>query len=202
MTISYPLSLPTGPQSSNVSITPECATGVATSRFTFKQQIYQYDGQRWVLESQYPPLTRAQANLIKAFLLSLNGNVGTFFAGDLLCATPVGTVTGTILVKGAAQTGQSLIVDGFVPSATNVFIAGDQIQIGNYLYMILKTVSANGSGEATLDIWPALRSSPADNASVVYSSPKGLFRLDGSIVGWSADEVGMYNISFSAVEAL
>lgn len=202
MSISYPLSLPSGPSFSSISILPEAATGVATSRFTFKQQIYQYDGQRWVLETQYPPLTREEANLIKAFLLSLNGNVGTFLAGDILCAVPVGVVSGTILVKGAGQTGQSLIVDGFTPSTANVFVAGDQIQIGNYLYMILNTVSSNGSGEATLDIWPALRSSPADNASVIYTNPKGLFRLDSSIVGWSADEVGMYNISFSAVEAL
>lgn len=202
MTISFPLALPTSQSFDGISITPECATGVATSRFTFKQQIYQYDGQRWVLAGNYPQLTKAQAGPIKAFLLSLNGNVGTFLAGDRLCASPSGSVTGTILVNGASQTGQVLNADGFTPSAANVFIAGDQIQIGNYLYMILANASANGSGQCALDIWPALRSSPADNASITYLSPKGLFRLDSPVVGWSANPEGFYDISFSAVEAI
>lgn len=202
MTISYPLSLPTTQTVANISIEPECATGVAMSRFTFKQQIYQYDGQRWVLSASYPPLTKAQAGPIKAFLLSLNGNVGTFFAGDILCASPSGSVSGTILVNGGSQTGQILNADGFTPSAANVFIAGDQIQIGNYLYMIMANATANGSGQCALDIWPRLRSSPADNAAITYSSPKGLFRLDGPAVGWSANPEGFYDISFSAVEAI
>lgn len=202
MSISYPLALPTSQTVNNLSIEPECATGVATSRFTFKQQIYQYDGQRWVLSASYPQLTKVQAGPIKAFLLSLNGSVGTFLAGDRLCASPSGIVSGTILVNGAGQSGQTLNADGFTPSAANVLIAGDQIQIGNYLYMVLNTVSANGSGQCTLDIWPRLRSSPADNAAITYSSPKGLFRLDGPIVGWSANPEGFYDISFSAVEAI
>lgn len=202
MAISYPVALPSTPAFNNLSIMPEVAAGIATSSFVFKQQIYRYDGDRWSLSAQYPPLTIAQAKVVKAFLLSLHGPVGTFLAGDFRNATPSGAVSGTVLVNGGSQVGYALNVDGLAASLTNAFKAGDDIQIGNYLYQIVKDVSANGSGQCSLDIWPALRSSPADNTVVTYTSAKGLFRLDTTNVGWSVDDVSMYDISFTAVEAL
>lgn len=181
---------------------PENSVGIATSPFNFKQQIYKNDGQRWVLSVQWPPLTRAQGNALKAFLVSLNGVVGTFYAGDYLSVAPLGVVYGTVLVNGGSQAGQTLNIDGILPvSTSNVFRAGDYIQLGNYLYMILKDVNSNGSGQAALDIWPALRSSPADNSSVVYSAPKSLWRLTEN-TGWAVNETGFYDISLEAVEAI
>lgn len=203
MTISYPLSLPTGiPGFNSLVIQPDVSVGIATSRFNYKQQIYQYEGQRWTASAQYPPLKLEQAGKVQAFLLSLNGAVGTFIMGDYLRSSPTGAVSGTVLVKNGGQTGQTLVVDGLPGGLPGAFLAGDQIQIGNHLYTILADANANGSGECTLDIWPYLRSSPADNAVVTYVNPKGIWRIDGVMGGWSANEVGMYDISFSAVEAL
>lgn len=201
MAITYPLTLPTTIGYNSLSIVPENSVGVSESKFNYKQQVYKNSGQRWVMTCQYPPLKREVAAELKAFLVSLNGPVGTFYAGDFLNSSPLGSVSGTVLVNGAGQSGQVLNVDGIGASLTNAFKAGDWIQIGNYLYMILKNVNSNGSGQASLDIWPALRSSPADNAAVTYSSPKGLWRLTASS-GWSANEAGFYDISFEAVEAI
>jgi hypothetical protein len=54
----------------------------------------------------------------------------------------------------------------------------------------------------TLDIWPRLRESPADNAVVVTTSTVGLFRLASNDTEWSVDEASIYGLTFGAVEAI
>jgi len=67
---------------------------------------------------------------------------------------------------------------------------------------VLEDVDSNGSGEATLNLWPDLRSSPADGAAVVVSNAKGVFRLSNNEAVWTINNAGFYSISFAAVEAL
>lgn len=201
--ISYPLSFPANvPGYRSLSILPENSVGRAESKFNYKQQIYKNSGQRWVLNIQWPTLTREQGNALKAFIVSLNGSVGTFIAGDFLNSLPLGVAGGTILVNGNNQTGQELIIDGITPVNTaGVFKAGDFIQVGSYMYMILKDVTSSAGGGATLDIWPSLRSSPSDNAVVTYVNPKSLWRLTENS-GWEVDEAGFYDFSIEAIEAI
>jgi intracellular sulfur oxidation DsrE/DsrF family protein len=54
----------------------------------------------------------------------------------------------------------------------------------------------------TLDIWPRLRESPADNAVVVTSNTVGLFRLASNDSEWNVNEATVYGITFAAVEAI
>lgn len=205
MSISYPLSLPA--QAANrTEFYAVCAVAVTTSPFSFRSQRQQFSGQYWGLEMGFPVLTREQAEPWIAFLLKLNGPAGTFLAGDPQGRTPRGVATGTPLVKGASQTGQSLITDGWTASTTNILKAGDYLQIGQRLYKNLSDVDSNGSGEATLDIWPALRDSPSDNESITLENTKGLFRLEDnkvplmSLVG--TKDVPLYGLKLSAVEAI
>jgi len=51
-------------------------------------------------------------------------------------------------------------------------------------------------------LWPDLRSSPADGATVVVSNAKGVFRLSNNEAVWTINNAGFYSISFAAVEAL
>jgi len=70
------------------------------------------------------------------------------------------------------------------------------------LYKVLENVTTDGSGGATLNLWPDLRSSPANNATVVVSDAKGVFRLASNEAVWNIDTGGFYSIAFAAVEAL
>jgi hypothetical protein len=109
-------------------------------------------------------------------------------------------------VDGAGQTGGELVIDGASPSESSYLKAGDYIQIGTgsstNLYKVLSDVSTNESGQATIDIWPNLRSSPADNAPVVVANTVGRFRLKESVTQWSINEISSYGITFDCVEAL
>ena len=126
-------------------------------------------------------MLKVDAAPIIAFLLQLRGRRGTFSLGDQDRKTIQGTATGTVRVNGASQTGNQVALDGFTASRSNVFKAGDYIQINSYLYMVTEDVSADGSGEANVKIEPALRQgieTIANDATVVYSNTKTLFRLD------------------------
>lgn len=109
-------------------------------------------------------------------------------------------------VNGVGQTGGELIIDGASPSESSYLKAGDYIQIGTgsstNLYKVLSDVSTNESGQATIDIWPNLRSSPADNAPVVVANTVGRFRLKEGVTQWSINEISSYGITFDCVEAL
>jgi hypothetical protein len=53
-----------------------------------------------------------------------------------------------------------------------------------------------------LRIEPKLRADFADGSFAVFTNPKGLFRLVGPEIGWSADRVSNYGISFSCIEVV
>jgi len=209
MAISYPLSTPTNKTVAEITLIARNVVGVSTSPFTFKQQTYQFSGQRWEADIKLPPMQRVNAEEWVTFLTSLYGQKGTFLLGDPLGATAQGsasTTAGTPVVNGASQTGGTLAIDGLPASATNYLKAGDYIQLGtgatSQLYKVLTDASSNGSGEATLDIWPDLRSSPADGATVVVANAKGVFRLNDNASSWNINNMGLYGIAFGAVESL
>lgn len=110
------------------------------------------------------------------------------------------------LVNGADQTGATLAIDGVQASKTGVFLAGDWFQLGSgsssRLHMVTADADSNGSGEATLDIWPPLRASPADNVALTITNPKGVFRLTGDANGWDADAAGVYTVTLQAIEVV
>ena len=204
-TPSYPLTLPTatGVITQNFSLTR--AVAVTTSPFTFQTQVHQHQGEFWRTVISLPPMLRANANIWLSFLLQLRGRRGTFKIGDQDAKSITGVATGTIRVNGASQTGNQVALDGFANSTNNVFKAGDYIQIGSYLYMVIEDVNSNSSGEANVKIEPALRSSIEtinDDTTVVYSNTTTLMRLDTNELGWQTDKVSKYGISFSASEAL
>jgi hypothetical protein len=70
------------------------------------------------------------------------------------------------------------------------------------LYKNLSDTNSDGSGYATFDIFPRLRESPAYYNPIIVNSPKGLFRLTGNQQQIDIDQVQIYGIGFSAIEAL
>lgn len=205
--MTFPLTFPdVTPASASFRIVRSTSSSV--SPFTFRQQVYNFGGERWEGNVTFPPMTSANAANLQAFFLEMQGSYGTFLYGDpnYLAQGARGLATGSPLVKGAAQTGNTLIVDGLANNLTGWLLKGDYIQIGAgtsaRLYQVAADVNTNGSGEATLTIYPALRSSPADNAAVVVNGAVGCFRLTDNVGEWLVEEGNLYNFSFGFVEAI
>ena len=206
MAISYPRDLPTNIGFAQVTLRAVNQTAMTMSPFTYKQQIYNHSGQRWEAECQVPPLKRDDAEEWIAWLLSLNGRAETFLMGDPLGATARGTLGGTPVVNGDDQVGNSLTIDGCSNSITNWLKAGDYVQLGSAstatLHKILQSVNTNASGQATLDIWPSMRTAPSDGSTIVTSNAVGRFRLNSGQQDWTINNISSYGITFAAVEAI
>ncbi len=202
MAISYPLNMPSSPEFRNIRISAVNTVSESRSPFSGVSQTQAHTGSWWEFDVELPPMTRANAEAWLAFLVSLKGLTGTFYIGDPDGETARGIATGTPLVNGADQTGGTLITDGWTASQTGILKAGDYIQIGDYMYKILQDADSDGSGNATFDIWPNLRSSPANDAAITVSSCVTRCRLVSNITGWSANDLRHYGISFVCREAL
>lgn len=205
MAITFPLSLPVE-KYARVEFSANNVTSVTQSPFSLSVQTQEYSGKEWQAEITYSNLTRADAEEVKAFLLSLQGYKGTFLLGDPYGATPRGTASGTPLVNGALAIGDVEVVsDGWSVSQT-VLKKGDYIQLPtNKLYCVLNDVTSDVAGNATIDIWPAIKSIVSDNQSITTSNCKTTFRLASnqtplfSASGPISNPI--YSISFSAIEA-
>ena len=204
-TPSYPLTLPTvtGVRTQNWGLNRVVA--VTESPFTLQQQTFEHEGSQWRTTMTLPPMKKDNAATWLAFFMSLRGRRGTFKLGDQDRKTIQGVATGTIRVNGASQTGNQVALDGFANSTSNVFKAGDYIQINSYLYMVIENATSNGSGQANVKIEPALRSGIEtinDDTTVLYSNTTTLMRLDNNEFNWDTNQVSVYGISFSCSEAL
>lgn len=112
----------------------------------------------------------------------------------------------TAAVYGGSQTGNELIVWGFGASLTDRLKAGDFIQLGtgssSTLHIVTVDADTDVIGKTTLQIEPALRSSPADNAVVTTNDPKCVMRLTENLAEWNSDFSSVYEMTIAFREAL
>jgi hypothetical protein len=207
MAISYPLTMPTVTGIATIEMRAINAVAYSRSPFTFSGQVHAYAGQMWQADVSLPPMRRGDAEVWLYWLVSLKGQLGTFKLGDPLGCMPRGSArdADTILVDGTVSSGGSIGINSAPTSRTNYLMAGDYVQIGaginQQLFKVLQNVSTDGSGTATLDVWPNVRSSIGNATSVKVQDTTGLFRLSSNEQSWSANQA-IYGITFGASEAL
>ena len=194
MAISYPLVLPTSVGIAGITLSANNAVAISQSPFTFQQQVIKHAGQRWTASVSTPPVRRDLAEPWVAFLLALNGPVGTFLLGDPNAKAPQGTATSATVTGTSNSSSPTITMSG-------TLLAGDYIQVGAGATASLHKVLVNRSGTGVIEIWPALRSSVTD-ATVVLTNTVGRFRLSGNQQSFSIDEASLYGISFDCVEAV
>ena len=203
----YPLSVPTSPYYSKSSWALQRKTAISVSPFSGAQQVFEYDYALWTVSLTLPPMKRSDAANWQSFILKLHGRKGTFLLGDPDARTPRGTISGSVTLGANVSVGDFTIsISTSQNSLANAFRAGDYIQLGSAgtskLHMIVDDVNTDSSGDANINIEPAIKTAVTSGNTVVYNNPKGLFRMQNPQIDWDADEVSKYGISFSAVEAL
>ena len=206
MAISYPLSLPTTTGFGKFNFQASNVIGVSTSPFTLQVQTYQWPGEQWLVDVDLPQMSQANAEAWVTWLVSLRGQLGTFYLGDPTHTAPTGVATGTPKVNGAqGSMSTTLATKGWTHTVTNILKAGDFIQLGTgsqkRIYKVLNSVNSDGSGLATLDIFPALREGVSDNQTITLANCQGTFRLQTNDRQWSVDLAQIYGIQFKCEEA-
>jgi hypothetical protein len=131
-------------------------------------------GRSWTEE--WPPLLGSDP-AVQGFLAKV---ADYWSAGTVLTIqhpsrkTLLGIGTGTPKVKGANQTGRSLVTDGWTATQTGILKAGDLITLASWPWVLEVPADCNsdGSGNATIPINPGILAgwSPADNADLVVTN--------------------------------
>jgi len=120
-----------------------------------------------------------------------------------------GAYGGTPLVKGASQTGSSLIIDGLTVSVTKWIGQGDYFSVivngEPELKMCTADINSDINGELTLTFEPRLRAAPAENAVIyvedgVLTKPSGIFLLKNAENGWNSQPWRSGEISNITIE--
>ena len=194
MALSYPLTTPTSIGIESIELSAVNAVATSSSPFTYKQQIVSHGGQKWQASVSIPSVHRDLAAPWKAMLVGLKGQTGTFLLGDPDYATPQGDVSSCTLTGSVGD-------ETVTVTMTGTLKAGDYIQLGGASSAKLHQVLLDQTGNGSLEIWPALRSTYT-GATVVFNEAKGVFRLANNLTSWSINNVSAYGISFEAVEAL
>jgi hypothetical protein len=89
---------------------------------------------------------------------------------------------------------------GWTPSVYGLLLPGDYLQVGYRLYMATAVVNADSNGNAKISIWPSLRETPADGATVSLVNCQGVFRLSANKRTWHAANDQLAQISFPVIE--
>lgn len=205
MAITSPVSVPGALKVARVEFAADSVVGANESPFTRSQQLYVHQGELLELDVVCPPMNRDDAEEVVGFLLSLNGREHSFLMPPPGYGRGArGSLAGAPVVMGSGQTGKTLGTDGWTPLAANVLKVGDWFQLGSgassYLYKVVQAASADGYGQANLEIWPRLRISPSDNDALTVVDPVGVFRLAENQRRWSIGEALIYGVSFRCRE--
>lgn len=158
-------------------LVPNTATFISpTNKHT---QSFELPGAFWYGVYEVTKMTVQNAGQWKAFLTNLMGPSGRFNAFDPSQTSPFGAYSSgsdTPIVKGANQTGKSLITDGWRNSGSNLLLRGDYFELTinsiKRLFMVTADGSSDSSGNMTISIVPPLPESPTNNLVLVLSNPR------------------------------
>ncbi len=109
---------------------------------------------------------------------------------------------GPVAVNGAAQAGSSIVLKNFAAGYTirdgQFFNLTDGISY--HLHAGQADVVADGSGNATIPIWPMLRSSPVADSRSEWTTPSITGRLTGNENGWTLERAGTRGLQSTITE--
>ena len=135
---------PTDPEFSAVGIESKHNNLVSETR-SGRRQVRSIGGQRWAFTAKYSPMTRADFAPVHAFVISQQGQLGTFTITPPVISNAQGNVSGTVLTSAAHSIGDSTIaVDGM----TGTLKAGDFIKFAGHSKVYMVTADATASAGA------------------------------------------------------
>jgi hypothetical protein len=182
------IAFPTLSTPTKITRRPVNSVAVSESIFTKQPQKQVFDAKLYTLDLEYPTIADIAARSeMEVFIMLMGGQENTTLVPDHIRTTTEGVATGTPLVNGASQTGGVVITDGWTINQSPIIKLGDKIQIGNYSYTVTADANSDGSGNATLSIYPNLRVSPATNDPIITSNSATLCRMTTNDTAWVSD---------------
>ena len=182
-------------------LTPSVGAGQSMdeSPFSGAQTVTTYRGaERWLLDMSFEGLTGDDRADMMAFVARLRVSHNVFLCVQHT-APQRGAYGGTPRAVGSLG-GQHLNIYGASNSVSSWARNGDFISVNSQLKMILGDYGTNGSGVASLFVWPPFYDSPSSGALIAVSSPCGAFRATRVIDLHTKPPRYITDLTISAVE--
>lgn len=171
--------------------------------FSSYQQGYARSGAQLGMILNYRQLSNADVQELIGLFLGLQGVENRIELEDWGYEAQ-GTYTGTPLIKGADQTGTTLETDGWTAGITLKRGNRFHFQNGNghkELKIITADTVVDGSGNASIPIFPDIHTSPADNQALEIAAPVGTFKLVSNPFEWTDLPGNNHNFSVEFLES-
>lgn len=112
------------------------------------------------------------------------------------------TQTTTTASSGVSQTGSALYLKGLPASTSGLLELGDMAQIGSELKRATARLSSDAAGLGYFQFEPAMRTTPANSAPVIFQEPMGKFLLNSDETVWPTRPGKFSDFSLDFVEAV
>jgi len=195
-------SFPTSPAASSVNIKSIEPTLVSVTQ-NLKRQVRRRGGQRWMLEVQFPPMTRSEFAPIYAFAMKQQGQFETFTYIPPVISTSQGDTTESPIVDGAVSVGaNSATIDGLTASESGIIKAGDFFKFSGHskVYMATADMDADGTSHATLNFAPNLLNAVANNETITFASVPFTVSFTEDITQFATDTTALFGFSMTLIE--
>jgi hypothetical protein len=194
------IDLPTFPQPNGVDVALIDYGAVLTPALGGPVQKVNRMGSRFRVTISLPPMLSDITGRQWVGRLAQAKFDGARIAYPLLSFSP-GT-TGTVLVSGSGQAGNSLNVKG--ATAGYQFKEGQPFSIvtggKHHLYLVATDTTASGTGTATIPIRPMLRRPHLDNDVCNFAAPKIEGLISGDEINWSMSVEKLISLQFDITE--
>lgn len=183
------------------------AIGEVTSPYTGQAQQQDWSTDAWSGKLSLPGMPQGQFAPWAAWLAEMRGKLNCFQLGEPFSLAPQGQANlqpgGPVCAAGNLARSRFLATSRWTANVQGQLLLFDFVQIGYRLHTVIgANVNSDANGNATLQIWPALREAPAAGQPVILSNPTGLFRLANNKRGWSVANNRLYALAIDVVEAL
>ena len=176
-----------------------------------KTQRLQTGSQYWSFSLQSPKKSREDIMSDYAFLVTQDGQAGTFTLVPPVVSSARGTMTGTMTVSDTSSTtplmgpaaGSSavgIVEDG---TANGTLKKGDLIKFSNHdkVYMVSQDFTlANDSSVQTLEFYPPLTAAVESTTTVTYNNVPFRVYLTGDNVQYKSSTDGLYQYQIKVNE--
>ena len=193
---------PTSPAASSVTIKSIEPTLVSVTQ-NLKRQVRRRGGQRWQLDVEFPPMTRAEFAPIYAFAVKQQGQFETFTYTPPVISTTQGDVSESPVVNGAVSVGASqATLDGFSSAQSGIIKAGDFFKFSGHtkVYMATADVDFVGSGTTSINFAPNLLNAVSNDETITIASVPFTVAFTQDISQFNTDATALFGFTMSLIE--
>ena len=193
---------PTSPSASSVTIKSIEPTLVSVTQ-NLKRQVRRRGGQRWQLDVEFPPMTRAEFAPIYAFAVKQQGQFETFTYTPPVISTSQGDTSESPVVDGAVSVGANQAnIDGLTASQSGIIKAGDFFKFSGHtkVYMATLDMDSASSGDSTLTFAPNLLNAVANDETITFASVPFTVAFTQDISQFNTDTTNLFGFTMSLIE--